>query len=467
MLDLEAAGLGEGGQGRAPARGLSTAARASASPADPTGAGARARAHASVTDPGQARALKSGRAREHASVTDPGQARALKSGRARKHASVTDPGQARPLKTGRSREHALVTGRARPLLLLAVALAAGGAGLVLYLGRGGAAAPSAAPARPPSARPPAVEPEALPPASAVPPRIAAPSDAEVPPAAPADLRLGAGAKPDPDAARFEGERGRIRGYIETADATPFPARWTLVLEPSRTLTGRDRAEPRTLEFQAGEQEFTVSDLPLAGYDLCASAPGLNALRSPVLLDRKNRDPYVTLQFYPAGFVAGRVLTHEHLPADDLLVTLTDGVRKAAREVRTDVLGNFRFDGVLDGEYTLAFGPTLSPLLPVQTLRFSSPSLTVPDRELPALASLSILVLDEQDQPVAGATVRGDGPPGGALVVTTDARGTAVGRYLPPGTYKLSAEDELHGRVRLGIQLALPSGDAVLRFRSPR
>jgi hypothetical protein len=252
-----------------------------------------------------------------------------------------------------------------------------------------------------------------------------------------------------------------------ADATPFPASWTLLLEPSRTLAGRDRAERRVLTFSAGEQEFVVPDLPLAGYDLCAEAPGLNALRSPVLLDRKNRDPYVTLQFYPAGFVTGRLLDYEHLPADEVPVTLSDAARSVERETRSDILGNFRFDGVLDGEYTLTFGRKTSPLLPVERLRFSAPSLTLPERELPPLARLSILVLDDAGRPVPDVTVRGSGPPGGTIEETTDAEGAAIARYVPAGSYRLSVEHELLGRIRSAVDLKLPEGEVVLRFSGER
>jgi hypothetical protein len=299
-------------------------------------------------------------------------------------------------------------------------------------------------------------------------RTTADAAARETPAAPQeDLRLRAAGPKKPDV-RFEGGRGRIRGYIETSDATPFPREWSLVLEPSRTLAGRDRAERRELFFHAGEQEFAVEDLPLAGYDLVAKAAGLNALPAPVLLERANRDPYVTLQFYPAGFVAGRLLDAAGLAADGVRVTLVDEARGMSSERSTDLSGRFRFDGVLDGEYTLSVGSPIVPLFPAERLRFHAPSLTLPDRTLPDLGALRITLVDAEGRALPGALLRGAGPPGGEFEATTDALGEALVRYLPPGHYRVTAEDELLGHTRRATTLkAKEQGELTLRFQDPR
>jgi hypothetical protein len=77
------------------------------------------------------------------------------------------------------------------------------------------------------------------------------------------------------------------------------------------------------------------------------------------------------------------------------------------------------------------------------------------------------VLDDAGRPVPDVTVRGSGPPGGALEVTTDARGEALARHLPPGSYRLSVEHELLGHIRHLVDLSLPEGEVVLRFAGAR
>jgi hypothetical protein len=291
--------------------------------------------------------------------------------------------------------------------------------------------------------------------------------ADVPPqAADEDLRLGAGApraRPT-DEERFRG-RGRIRGFVDTADTSPFPTEWSLVLEPSTTLVGRERAERRVIEFTAGEQEFVVDDLPLAGYDVLARAPGWNARRHSVLLDNRHKDPYITMQIYATGFVEGRVLDHEQLPAAGIAVTLhwLSG-EEAPRETTCDVLGRYRFDDVLDGEYELKFGSAASPVIPTARLRFTAPSMTLPDRVLPPTSTIKILALDEYENPVADVRVRGSGSNGGAFDVVTDAVGRAEAHHLAPGRYRISGERELYRRARQACELAAAPVDVVLRLQ---
>lgn len=360
--------------------------------------------------------------------------------------------------------HGLVTGRAGLPLLAAILLLVGGVSLALILGREDPTDPKAI-ARPlegdapqaAQARDPVTAREVA--GETVPEREEAAGSTP-------DLHLRADSgRPDPDAGRFQGGAGQIRGYIETADTTPFPTVWQLVLEPSTTLTGRERAERRVIEFQAGEQEFVISDLPLAGYDLMPRAAGMNGRRHPVLLERNNDNPYVTLQLHPAGFILGRVVDHEKLATAGLEVTLQALTREGVFETRTDTIGNYRFDDVLDGEYRLVFGPLTSPLLPPQSLRFSAPTMTVPDKQLPPLLRLNLLVLGPDHLPVFEAQVTGAGSDGGLVDVQTDAFGRATALFLPAGRYRLTAKHELYQRVRQSVELNARPTDLTLRLRA--
>ncbi|MEM7310933.1 MAG: carboxypeptidase-like regulatory domain-containing protein [Planctomycetota bacterium] len=348
------------------------------------------------------------------------------------------------------------------LLFLVVVLAGGGAVLLTLLGDD--PEPSA-PVRPGGAT---TARAAEPPAPAA--DLRAPADdpaakratAEAPPP---DLSLRPH-RADEHAARFSGPAGQIRGYIETSDDTPFPRTWRLVLEPSTTLIGREHAESRVVEFEAGEQEFVVRDLPLAGYDVIAEADGLNGRRHSVLLDARSSNPYITLQLYPAGYVVGRILDAAGNAAEGLEVTLLGVTSVSSVETRTDILGNYRFDSVLDGEYQLLFGHHSSPVLPPESIRFSAPSMTFPDRTLPEFSALDLLVLDSDGNAVFDATVEGSGSNGGYVKTKTDVNGRARAPFLPAGRYRLTAQHELHGRARRSIDVGTEPTDTVIRF-SPR
>ena len=358
-----------------------------------------------------------------------------------------------------------IAGRAGlgPVLLLGL-LALAGLGLVVWLGRGeavpaGGGASAAAPNEGghPGVTTPAPE-GAVSPAPA-PERQAEPA-AVSPPSTP-DLALGGTRKP-PDG--FGPGTAEIRGYVETSDTTPFPQRWSLALEPSTTLVGRELVEARVVEFSGGVQEFRVANLPLGGYDLIARAEGMNGRRHAVLLNRAGMSPYVTLQLYPAGYLVGRVVDDEGLATEGLRVTLRGAGLEEPRATETDSLGGYRFDQVLDGEYTLTFGDVRSPLLPPTSLRFTAPTMTVPDRELPPVSRLDLLVLDAEGQPVLGARVEGSGPKGGYVSGETDGQGRLRAAHLPPGRYRLTAEHEVLGRVRRSFEVEPEPTEGVLRFR---
>lgn len=379
-----------------------------------------------------------------------------------------------------ARATGLQRGRAAAWVLGLVVLAAAGGLALLVL-----AGDPAPPADPGGTAPPAAgsaEPGEPGPGRAPTTRLAqAPGRSEASPTAPGpagpdasddapddgleDLRLGY-RPPDPTHGRFDaGGTGRIRGYIETSDTTPFPRAWRLVIEPSKTLVGRDRAVTRVIEFTAGEQEFVVEDLPLAGYDLRPEAPGLNGRRTPVLLDAKHRNPYVTLTLSRSGFLEGRLLDADGIPVEGVDVILASLDRPEERTTPTDAIGRYRFEGVLDGRYELCFGHRRSPVIPAEEVIFSAPSMTYPDRSLPELGTLDLLVLDPYDLPVPAIRIEGSGSAGGYLEVETDAEGRATARLLPPGRYRVSAHHPEFGRARQGVDVpGTGRVDLTLRFR---
>jgi hypothetical protein len=253
--------------------------------------------------------------------------------------------------------------------------------------------------------------------------------------------------------RFDGGRGSLRGHVESSSEEPFPRAWRLVIGPSSTLPGRERAVRRTIAFEDGRQDFAVHDLPLGGYDLLAEAEGYQGMVLPVLLERGNEDPFVNLRILPAGYLTGRVLQHGGLPAERLPVTLLGLPEDAARRVHTDAGGVFRFEALPDGAYELLIGDLAAPVLPERRpLRFSAPSMTLPDLELPVLGRIELRVLDSLDRPVEGVRVRGSGTNGGTIEETSDYDGRIRARHLPAGHYRIRLEHPELGERRIAIEL---------------
>lgn len=255
-----------------------------------------------------------------------------------------------------------------------------------------------------------------------------------------------------DGERFRGV-GSIRGHIEVASEEPFPRRWQLVLAPSTTLPARERALPLTLTYEDGRQDFGVSDLPLGGYDVRAEAEGFNGPVQPVLLERGSEHPFVNLRLIPAGFLEGRIADAGGLPAEGVPVTLLTMPDGGERVTETDAAGVFRFERVTDGPYELLIGRLTSPVLPERRpLRFTAPSMTFPDIQLPPLGGLDLRVVDSLDRPIEGVRVRGSGTKGGLIEETSDADGRISVRHLPPGHYRIRLEHAQLGERRVAVDL---------------
>ena len=269
-----------------------------------------------------------------------------------------------------------------------------------------------------------------------------------------ELSLGAGDAPVTDTKdRFRG-MGKIRGHVETSGDEPFPDVWRLSLTPSTTLIGSEVAVERVIDFTDGRRDFTVSDLPLGGYDVRAEAAGMNGLAQPVLLEKRSSSVFINLLMVEAGFIEGKIKDADGLPADGVVVTLIEMPSHASRETLTDALGEYRFEDVLDGAYQLMIGRFENPILKERrTLRMAAPGMTIPDIELPPLATLELTVIDPtEDRLLSNVTVRGSGSNGGVFEGQTDGYGVFLARYLPPGRWRLRLELEGYEGRRDALEL---------------
>jgi hypothetical protein len=319
-----------------------------------------------------------------------------------------------------------IAGRARALIVL-LALAACGIGALALLLREGprpVTATSGAPA-PPQVRASVPEP------AEIGRRSSAAAEGAVPPREP----------PAPVADAGSAGRGIIRGELLTREAGGTPERWTLVVEPHPWLEGHQHAVTRRLEFEHGETQFEVGDLPLGGYLVRAQAASKNCLPASVLLVPGSSNQFVTLALLPSGFIDGGVLDADGRPAEGLDVTLESVETKERSTLSTDAAGTFLFRDVLDGEYQISFGRPDSPLLPPQSIAFRAPSLRFPTRTLPPTGSVKITVLEPTLRPAARVRVSGTAIGGGAVDVFSDHMGIARARYLAPGHYRLDARTD--------------------------
>lgn len=238
-------------------------------------------------------------------------------------------------------------------------------------------------------------------------------------------------------AEFDGT-GTIAGHLFSAPNTELPESWTLIIEPSSMLTGKERAVRRVLERTRDEVEFRITDLPQAGYVVRATAPGMNSSEVHVLLAKGFEYQYVNLKLSPSGFIDGGLATKNGEPVDGVAVILESVRDKVRVETETDLAGNYLFRDVLDGEYKLYFGSTEGPLLPPESILFQAPSLRVPTREIEHDGVLVVRVTDEEGTPLSDVHVRGWGSAGGMLDARTDTAGETKTRFLPAGKFKLFA-----------------------------
>ncbi len=245
-------------------------------------------------------------------------------------------------------------------------------------------------------------------------------------------------------------RGRLRGSVEVARGE-FPPTWRLILSPSETIRGQAAGEARVLDFTAAEREFELDDLPLAGYDLRVEAPGMNTRVQRVLLEKPVTDQFVVLQLVPTGFVDGRVLDEDGGPVAALPVVLEAVPAGTRQSIETDPGGAFHLAGVLDGDYRITAG---DPDLPLSSkeLRFVAPSLHV-ELRVPVLGHVTCRVVDAFGASVEGVEVLGFGPRGASVSGVSDRAGLVQLPHLPPGSYRLVADDEHHGRGRARLELA--------------
>ncbi|MBI5435088.1 MAG: carboxypeptidase regulatory-like domain-containing protein [Planctomycetes bacterium] len=292
------------------------------------------------------------------------------------------------------------------------------------------------------------------------PAVSSPELPGAPTAAPISLRHSAGVPAQPTAALTAAERaarfdgvGRVRGSLRTDPPNlPLPERWTIVLEPSRSLVTSERVERRELVCGA-DGSFVFENVPLGGYDLSVDAGDLDCPARPLLLAKpESQDVFLVIVARLAGELVGRVLDAEGLGAEGLAVTLVSARDGRTLETRVGPGGEYRFERVHDGDWRLCAGPATNPLLAPRDVSFRGPRLTAPDFQLPPCGELAVLVQDDRGQPLEGVTISGYGKNGGAAREQTDANGSVRLRWLPLGDFTVLLEREGRGALKQHVTI---------------
>lgn len=361
-------------------------------------------------------------------------------------------------RTGPTQTHR--RGRASILLPVAVAAVAAVAGAIWMLRAPPGEAP-AAPAPQASRPPPETSPNASP---ALRYEIGAESQPERP-----TQRIPPEARPRADErTRFAGT-GVLEGRLRLPPGVPAPRTWSVVIAPSPVLIGGEHARPMREELTDGELEFSLTDVPLGGYEVWAEAEGMSGHHEHLLLARPDATlVYQDLRLVPLAIVEGRVVDEDGVGAAGLPMFLRPLAGSAALETRADGAGNYRFERVPDGEYRIEAGFTDASLAPVRELAVVSPSLRVPTLEVPRLHEVVALVLDDEGLPLSDALVRGWCRGGGRVEARSDAAGLARQPWIATGRLTLEAlvpERPEAGHVRLHVDFPTPDGAPIeLRLR---
>jgi len=281
---------------------------------------------------------------------------------------------------------------------------------------------------------------------------------------------------------FEGT-GTIAGAVSIDGAVDVPA-WTLHIEPSVVTAGSEKATERTVEAAPGALTFEERDLPLAAYRVYATADGYRSRAAEVTMFKIANDPqgraldYVTvdLKLRRVATVSGRVLDADGGVADDLevfLISTSGDTRVATERQRTDANGRFEFEDVSIGPWKLHVGHPTQPLAPAVPVSVDLEPVTLDDVELPVLASIELLVVDEFARPFPNVTVAGypRGQGAGRIGGVTDGQGRFRARYMTPGQWRIEArcdpdEGEFQGRYDYDIEATTERQQIEMVLREP-
>jgi hypothetical protein len=249
---------------------------------------------------------------------------------------------------------------------------------------------------------------------------------------------------------FDGS-GTLTGAVSFAPGMAVPAEWTLSIRPSQFALGRDSAQTRTRTLAGNVTTFEEFDLPMGGYTIQASAPGMSSMAQEVMLYRlaERKDlpgmnrVHMILQMTPKAILEGVVYRHTGEGASDLPISLQLHGKPTRYGTRTNYAGLWEIKDLPEGSYVLRTGPHERPLLPPMDVMVRRPVTRSEDQTLPALCSVRLRAVDETDRPIEEVIVRGFGPT--PISTLTGFDGQVEIQHLGAGDYQVRLEHRASGR----------------------
>ena len=244
--------------------------------------------------------------------------------------------------------------------------------------------------------------------------------------------------------------GTIAGQVRMEDGSA-PPRWTLHVEPSLVTRGRSQAVARPVGAAPAEETFEVRDLPMGAYRVFATAPGHRSSAVEVALYKLEGLEHLpgmnyvnlTVTLRVMASVDGIVRRASGDPADGLPVHLLPRASAAPGDrisAVTDLAGVYRFDAVPEGNWLLCVGDHAAPLVSPRPVQVDTRPLELDEVQLPALAALELLVVDEAARPFPDVDVVGylRGAGRGSIRGRTGPQGRLRADYLQPGPWRIEA-----------------------------
>ncbi len=239
--------------------------------------------------------------------------------------------------------------------------------------------------------------------------------------------------------------GRVRGQIDVAPGATFPARFELVV-------ASDSVPERVFSFSAADRLVTL-DLPPGRSQLSARATGLASKPLTVVREPGTQVPPFRLLLETGGRLGGQVLDSRGAPLAELSVSLMTNRAPDLRTVATDAEGRYSFNDVPVGAYRVIFGAPEGPIAPGVAIEVSQSEVRdVPPQAMPDLGEAEIRVLDRAGRPIEGARVRGPGQLGGWVDGTSDRNGLVRARFLPAGSFYLTASIASGGSAQATLEV---------------
>ncbi len=232
-----------------------------------------------------------------------------------------------------------------------------------------------------------------------------------------------------------------------------------------TVVGSGVWPPRAVEADA-TGHVTFADIPPGVYEVHARRGAEAATARRGIEVEVGRSAYISLRLQQGSRLAGVVTDDADIPIEGAEVVLTEtGIALVPRVARTDATGAFRFEGVLPGTYWVRADAAghVSAQAAIRPEDAAEPLVL----KLPRAATITGVVYDQRDRPVAGVTVHWLGEPEAPPpLISSGSLGVTTGPVPPIPIDALAGGSDDDLPQNLGTTL-VPTGNSAVTDASGR